>query len=178
MSKINVVTPAGTINWAYISGEGKRDLNGNAIYTVDLVLPPEEAAPLIEKLDELWEENKPKGAKAPKSMGYKEKDGDIVFTFKTKTVYPSGDPKEIAVYNAKAQKVQLSDRIGNGSKGCVSGMASVYDAGVAARGVTLYLDAIQLLKLVKYEGGASFAQQEGDFEGTEETDGFVAVDLD
>lgn len=177
MSKVNVVTPAGTINWAYVTGEGKRDLNGNAIYTVDVAISAEDAAPLVEKLNELWEENKPKGAKTPKSMGFKEKEGDIVFTFKTKTVYPSGDPKEVAIYNAKAQRVKLSDRIGNGSRGCVSGMAAVYDAGVAARGVTLYLDAIQILKLVKYEGGASFSAQEGDFDGTDETDGFVAQDL-
>lgn len=178
MSKMNVVTPTGTINWAYITGEGKRDLNGNAIYTVDLALPMDEAQPLIEKLEELWEENKPKGAKAAKSMGFKVKEDDqVVFTFKTKTVYPSGDPKEVAIYNAKAQRVDFKDRIGNGSTGCVSGMAAVYDAGVAARGVTLYLDAVQILKLVKYEGGTSFSQKEGDFEGTEDSNGFVAADL-
>jgi len=177
MSKMNIVTPVSTLNWAYITGEGKRDLNGNPIYTIDAVMSQEEAAPLIEQIEALWEEHKPKGAKDPKSTGYKERDGDIVFTFKTKTTYPSGDPKEIAIYNAKAQRVQLSDRIGNGSKGCVSGIASVYDAGVAARGITLYLDAVQITHLIKYEGGAAFGEKEGDFEGTEETDGFVAQEL-
>lgn len=177
MSKMNITTPVGTINWAYISGEGKKDLNGNSIYTVDLALSPEDAGPLVDKIDNLWDEHKPKGAKDPKSTGYRFKDGEFVFTFKTKTTYQSGDPKLIDVYNAKAQKIQLEDRIGNGSKGCVSGVAAVYDAGVAARGVTMYLNAVQLTHLIKYEGGSTFASQEGDFEGTEGTEGFVAQEL-
>ena len=57
-------------------------------------------------------------------------------------------------------------------------MAAIYDAGVAARGVTLYLDAIQLVKLVEYVQASSFAaDDEGDFDGSEETDGFVAEEL-
>ena len=179
---MKVTTPKGEIRWATISGAGKEDLNGRLIYTVDVVMPVEEAQPLIDDLNAFWEENKPKGAKAPKSMGFKQlEDGDICFTLKTATTYPkSGDPKNIVVYNAAAKRIEWpSDKkIGNGSVGRASGMAAIYDAGVAARGVTLYLDAIQLVKLVEYVQASSFdADDEGDFDGSEETDGFVAEEL-
>lgn len=166
MSKIQFTTPKGEIQWASIQGAGKTDLQGRQVYTVDIVCTPEDAAPVIEKLEALWEENKPKGSKSPKSMGFKEdEDGRIRFTLKTGTTYQSGDLKEIKVYNAKAQQVRLEDKIGNGSIGRASGLASVYDAGAAARGVTLYLDAVQIINLVKYVGAASNfeADEDGDF---------------
>ena len=68
---------------------------------------------------------------------------------------------------------------GIGALAVASGMAAIYDAGVAARGVTLYLDAIQLVKLVEYVQDAGFdADDDGDFDGAElNEDGFVAEDL-
>lgn len=180
MSKLQFNTPRGEIQWATINGQGKTDLQGRNIYTIDIVATPEDAAPLMQQLDELWEEHKPKGAKAPKTTGYKEmEDGRIKFTLKTSTTYPSGDQKEIKVYDANAKLVRLEDKIGNGSIGKASGMASVYDAGVAARGVTLYLDAVQVIKLIKYVGAASAfeADADGDFDGAEANDGFVAEEL-
>lgn len=179
MSKLQITTPRGEIMWATINGQGKTDLNGRNIYTIDIVATPEDAAPLMQQLDELWEEHKPKGAKAPKTTGYKElDDGRIKFTLKTSTTYPSGDLKEIKIYDAKAKPVRLEDKIGNGSIGKASGMASIYDGGVAARGVTLYLDAVQVINLQRYVGAASsFGEEQGDFDGAEANDGFVAEDL-
>jgi len=179
MSKTSFVTPKGRIEWATINGTGKTDLNGRQTYTVDIVVPEDEAQDAIDKLEALWDEHKPKGAKAAKSMGYKiDEDGSVRFTLKTGTTYQSGDPKQIKVYNAKAEQVQLSDRIANGSTGRASGIAAIYDAGHAARGVTLYLDAVQVINLVRYTGGAAaFEAEEGNFEGTDATDGFSAVDL-
>lgn len=180
MSKTSFATPKGEIQWATLTGAGKPDLNGRPKYTIDIVCTPEDAAPVIKQLDDLWEEEKPKGAKAPKSTGYKElEDGRIKFTLKTDPVYPSGDPKTIKIYNAAAKQVNIEDKIGNGSTGRASGMAAIYDAGVAARGITLYLDAVQIINLVKYTGGSSAfeADDSGDFDGSEATDGFVAEEL-
>jgi len=180
MSKIHFTTPRGEIQWATINGRGRTDLNGRKIYTVDIVCTPEDAAPAIEQLEALWEEHKPKGAKEAKSMGYKElKDGRIKFTLKTSTVYPSGDQKEIKTYDAKAQLVRLDDMIGNGSTGRASGLAAIYDGGVAARGVTIYLDAVQIIDLLRYTGGASDfgVEEDGNFDGSESTGGFVAEEL-
>lgn len=164
MSKIKITTPKGELKWASVTGAGKKDLQGRDIFSVDIEMSVDVGKGLMGEIDGLWESDKPKGAKDPKSTGYRvAEDGQSVkFTFKTSAVYPSGDPKEVAIYDAKAQRTKVTDKIGNGSIGRVSGMASIYDAGVAARGVTLYLDSLQLIKLVRYEEAASFAVEEGD----------------
>tara|TARA_R110000751_G_scaffold213820_1_gene317349 strand:- start:4266 stop:4814 length:549 start_codon:yes stop_codon:yes gene_type:complete len=181
MSKIKFTTPKGDLRWVTINGRGKEDLQGNMTYTADVVVPLDAAQDTIAELDALWNEHKPKGAKAAKSMGYKHiADDYVVFTLKTKTVFPSGDPKKIFVYNAKAQQIAFPEgkKIGNGSVGRLSGMASVYDAGAASRGVTLYLDAIQLTKFVEYVGAsADFKEDDdGEFDGLDDQM-FVAEDL-
>lgn len=178
MSKIKVTTPKGELKWASVTGAGKKDLQGRDIFSVDIEMPLERAQPLVDEINGLWESDKPKGAKDPKSTGFRiADDGQTVkFTFKTSAVYPSGDPKEVAIYDAKAQRTKVTDKIGNGSVGRVSGMASIYDAGVAARGVTLYLDSLQLIKLVRYEEAASFDVEEGDDVFTSDAT-FVAEDF-
>jgi len=176
MSKQKFTSPRGELHWVNITGNGKPDLNGKPKFSADLICTPEEAAPLVELIDQLWEEHRPKGAKAPKSTGYKEmEDGNIRFSFKTDTTYPSGDKKEIKVYDAQAKQVQLDSQVGNGSIGKVAGMAAVYDAGVAARGVTLYLDQCQIIHLKRYEGGAAEFEAEDDGDFVEE--GFTAEKL-
>lgn len=162
-------TPKGEFQWAFINGQGRKNLNGEMEYTIDVVVPEEEAAAAVAALDKFWEENKPKGSKQAKSMGYKRKDdGKVTFTLKTKTAYPSGDPKKIRVFNAKAQEIDLpaEKKIGNGSRGRASGIAAIYDGGPAARGVTLYLDAVQLTLFKEYAAGVSFdADDDEGFEG-------------
>lgn len=166
---VKFTTPKGELRWVTITGTGKTDLNGRQIFSADVVVTPENAEGLVAEIEAYWEENKPKGAKAPKSTGYKINDeGNYVFTLKTATVYPSGDDKKIDVYDARARRVELGDkRIGNGSEGRLSGAYSIYDAGVAARGVTMYLDAVQITKLVEYTGSSSQfdADDDGDFDG-------------
>ena len=164
MSKIKITTPKGELKWASVTGAGKKDLQGRDIFSVDIEMPLERAQPLVDEINGLWESDKPKGAKDPK------------FTFKTSAVFPSGDPKEVTIFDAKAQRTKVTDKIGNGSIGRVSGMASIYDAGVAARGVTLYLDSLQLIKLVRYEEAASFDVEEGDDVFTSDAT-FVAEDF-
>jgi hypothetical protein len=178
MSKIKITTPKGELKWAQVTGAGKKDLQGRDIFSVDIEMPTERAQPVVDEINALWESDKPKGAKDPKSTGYRvAEDGQSVkFTFKTSAVFPSGDPKEVTIFDAKAQRTKVTDKIGNGSVGRVSGMASIYDAGVAARGVTLYLDSLQLIKLVRYEEAASFDVEEGDDVFTSDAT-FVAEDF-
>lgn len=167
MSKQSFRSPKGEFRWAYVSGQGRKNLNGIDEFSVNVVVPEAEAQAAIDQINEFWNENKPKGAKEPKSTGFKVEGGNVIFTLKTKTVYADGKPKEIRIFNAKAEPVSLppNTRIGNGSRGRASGIMAIYDAGVAARGVTLYLDAIQLTKFVPYKGAdAGFeAEEDGDF---------------
>lgn len=184
MSKQMFKSPKGELKWVFIQSPGKlNNLNGEHEYTASVTVSADEAATAVETLDTLWEENKPKGAKKPKSMGYRVDDetGDVTFNFKTKTAYPSGDAKEIRVYNAKADQVKLpaDKKVGNGSRGRVSGMASLYDAGPAARGVTLYLDAVQLVKFVEYVGADDFETEDEDgFDGFGDEMPFNPEELD
>lgn len=121
--------------------------------------------------------------------------GKVRLSFKTATTFPDGKPKVVKVYNSKAARVDLGDvGIGNGSVGYVAGAMGRYDVTdpfgkkIIDAGVTLYLDAIQLLKLVKFEGADpgfeaadedELAEDEGftgigedeDFEGTEAAGG-------
>ena len=175
-SKINVRTEKGELRWCFILPPGKKNnLNGENEYTASVVMSAEDAQPTIDLLDTLWEENKPKGhSKPPKSMGYKidDESGEVSFNFKTKTTYPSGDEKSIRIFNSKAEQIRLpkDKKVGNGSQGRLSGVAAVYDAGPAARGVTLYLDAVQLTKFVAFSGGGPDFEidEDGDFDGLDE----------
>ena len=136
---------------------------------------------------EYWEQNKPKGAKAPKSTGvyphtvkdeaaskeegenvYKET-GNTVVRFKTGTTYQSGDPKIVKVFNSKGNEVSLhGKKIGNGSRGRANGVMAIYNINKATCGITFYLNSIQLSKFVEFTGGANFDEiEDGDFEGVE-----------
>jgi hypothetical protein len=171
MSKMSFRTPKGEFRWAFINGQGRKNLNDQLEYSIDVAMPWEDAESTVKALEKFWEENKPKGSKAPKSMGYKLDDGVCTFTLKTKTTYPSGDAKKIRVYNAQAKEIDLpaDKKVGNGSIGRASGIAAIYDAGTAARGVTLFLDAVQLVKFVEYKSGDSFdVDPEGEDFGEEQ----------
>lgn len=196
----NINTPIGELNWVFINGSFKKDLNGNDRYVASLYLhkDSDEFKAVETKITEFWADNKPKGAKC-KSNGIKvvmEKDGGKTgddgeplyvetdmrsINFWTSPTYPDGSEKIIKTYNAKANEISLgSKKIGNGSRGAISGAMAIYDQGVASRGVTLYLNAIQLTKFEEFTGGdAGFAasNEEGGFEGfAEEADGFTSTE--
>lgn len=170
------------------------------------------------KIEKFWEENKPDGFKRkPKSLGWyynepiKDEDGefvldeegnktfneegDVYFAFKTGTKMPKGNAKVIKTYNAKAKQVQLGETaIGNDSVIQISGAMGIYvnkgpKGNVIDAGVTLYLDAIQIHKLVEYSQDAGFEASEdeeaftgddtfeGVDEGTEQTSSKAKVKL-
>lgn len=97
--------------------------------------------------------------------------GKTVFSFKTDTTWPKdGSQKVIKVFNSKGNPVQLGDtKIGNGSVGRILGAAGIYEVkakngALIDAGVTLYLNAIKLLKLEEYIGGAQFSNSDDDAE--------------
>lgn len=190
-----LVTPVGELAWVFITDQGKKDLNGNDrfVASVNLHKDSDEFKEVKAQIDEYWKENKPKGAKL-KSNGIKvvqekvedefDDDGEQVYrdtdmmsiNFWTGITFPAKGgqppkPKIIKIHNAKGSEVSLGDKkIGNGSMGAISGAMGIYDQGTASRGVTLYLNAIQLKKFVEFTGGdAGFSDnsEDGDFEGVE-----------
>jgi hypothetical protein len=84
----------------------------------------------------------------------------------------SGDKKIIKVFNSKGNEVSLhGKKIGNGSRGRAVGSIAIYDFNTAARGVTFYLNSVQLSKFVEFTGGSAPSggiDDEGEgFEGVE-----------
>lgn len=172
-------TPRCSLEWVNIRGEGKENLSGKMQYVANAVIDADD--PLHEQIKAFWEEHKPKGfKKPPKSTGiYEHKvptdetdedgkriyepDGKFYLAFKTGTTYADSKPKVVDIYNAKGKKVAVPDdfKIGNGSEGIVSGAMGIYvnkakNGNVVDAGVTLYLNAIQLIKLEEYTQDAGF----------------------
>jgi len=175
-----LVTPVGDLMWVFITGNGREDLNGNDRFVASVRFPGN--SPLLKsvkaQVDAFWEENKPTGAKKPKSTGIRaekkddEPTGNYLVNFWTGTKFPDGQPKVIKTMNCKGVEVSLgSKKIGNGSRGAISGVMDIYVNG-PNKGVTLYLNAIQLTKFVEYSDDAGFAAQEdeGGFTGEELND--------
>ncbi len=181
-----------TLMWVFIDPPGKPDLNGKPRFVASLYVKTEseECKALKELIEDFWDDNKPKGAKIAKSLGFKpvmskDEAGNEVeteftsFNFWTGTTFKDGSTRTIDIYNAKGNKVSLgSKKIGNGSKGAISGAMDIYDNGPSARGVTLYLSAIQITKFVEFTSDAGFSAQEEDedaFEGVDTFEGTTSA---
>lgn len=196
---VKTKTPKGELAWVFISGEGKANLNGDPQFTANIIMDEAipEHAEYMQSIRDFFEANRPKWCKTdPKSTGIypltvKDDDGNktvvpgkFYLAFKTGITYKSGDPKVVQIFNAKAAKVSLGDqKIGNGSVGRISGAMDIYETKspngktFVHAGVTLYLDAIQLLKFVPYEGSEGFDQEDVEEEGwtgADEESGFEA----
>lgn len=150
----------------------------------------------IDSIDEFWADNKPSwmGKRKAKSLGYYlcdplrneagdvikddedkvqyDPEGRVMVSFKTGTTFPDGSTKVVKTYNSKAKEVSLGKlRIGNGSIGFISGAMDIYEVKdnkgkQLDAGITLYLNAIQINKLVEFSDDAGFkASEEDDEEG-------------
>lgn len=186
-------TPKCSMEWAFISGEGRENLKGIMQYVITAVLTVEQKDELETVLDAFWKENKPKGVKEMKSNGLypqmrktdkTDEDGDPIkeptgkwcLNFKTSTTWPDGKPNKVKVYNAKGGEVQLGDKkIGNGTEGRILGAYDIYavksKAGsITNAGITFYLNGVQVSKLVEFS-----ADQAPDAMDDEE-DGWTGLD--
>jgi hypothetical protein len=106
--------------------------------------------------------------------------GNVIITFKTKTTWPDGKPHEIKVFDGTGKDITKAVHaapwsIGEGSTGVLHGVAAGNDTGGNHK-VTLYLSAVQLAKLVKYEGTAIDADVLDDAEDIDLGDAVAAID--
>jgi len=181
--QMNIAVGPAQLMWIYISGQGKPGLNaGEFKYTATLRFPDAKSAkPFTDQIAAFWKDNKPTGATRAKTNGVKkvmrptgeldeddapimEETGEIDIVFSTATSWPDGKPKVIKVLNAKGQELALGERkIGNGSVGVVHGIAKIYDRE-DGKGVSLFLNAVQLKKYVEYTDTIDAADISGDDE--------------
>lgn len=191
---VPIVTPVGELHYVQISGQGKLNYNEDGYnYVGTIYLTGEAAQAVITALKETLGDV-PK-SKNLKSKGYRElleddegvyqptsntterdagakKTGTYAFNFSTNTTFKDGKKKKVSVYNSAnpPSRIDLGERkIGNGSKGAISGKLRRYEKGKDV-GVSLFLNAVQLVEFVEFTGDDGFEQQEGGFTGTD--DGF------
>lgn len=163
--------PVGKLEWVFVNGDGRdqsEKKDGSKMQkTATLVLQKDsaEAKDLIIKIKGAWELYKAdtaaiKSATQPKSLGYKAiKDADtgadtdmLAFQFKTNSFFPDGKPNKVKVYNAKGKVVDMGETIiGNGSIGVIHGSMGGYTF-TGTYGISLYLTAVQVAKLVEGTG--------------------------
>ena len=191
MSKEKFITPKGNLKWTFVTGQGKETEKNSGKYKYSTVVKAHEDAPgvkeAIKVIDDFWTENKPKAAKPrPKTTAYKyeedeetgERTGYVYFSMSTATTFPSGDPKVVKLFTAKApvREVQLGDKkIGEESIGKGIGSLAIYEYE-GSFGTTLYLDAISLSKFVEYVGGVDASDVEVDEEAEDIGLGETVVD--
>lgn len=82
--------------------------------------------------------------------------GNYTIRFKTSARNPDGTTRVVPLFDASGQPVTSAPRIGRGTEVCISynpkGFAMPKDREL---GLTMYLNAVQILKLVEYVGGGS-----------------------
>lgn len=201
-AKMNFKTPLAELAWIAIDGEGKLKYgmdgsNGaeDYIYTATAILNEEQAKATEKIIKDFWKNNKPAGATKmswdlvkpemepvldANGKEQLDEDGEVIkkptgrYTMMAKTVtqWPDGKPNKIKVLRANGAPINLGDtKIGNGSIGVIHGQLGI--SGTATnRGVSFYLNAIQLKKLVPYTGDEVEADDLGEDEGLE------AVEMD
>lgn len=196
---VKVRTPKGELHFVQISGKGKEcyDESKGFEYTATIYLAGDAAKEMKAKCDAVVGTIGEK--ESLKSTGYKpvlkdakglftptkkRKDGEptqfTAFQFRTNVLYEDGRQKTIDVYNGAAKKISMGRTlIGNGSLGYISGAMerTVYKGEVSC---SMYLNAVQVTKLVPYESTAGFeADTDSDFDGIEDEEtGFVGTEED
>lgn len=177
---MKITTPTGIAHYPYISKPDTQAVERNytqvPMYKVDLSIPEEQAQPVIKAIQEVLVAGmKAEKTKNPKKqlkqapIPYKdevdddgEATGNIIFKFKSK-FKPS-------VFDAKKQPM-VDHNIWGGSELKVGGQLAYYSSPALGCGVTLRLQAVQVIQYVQ---GASNGADSFDFE---EEEGFVFSDV-
>lgn len=188
--KLRLNTPEGVAKFPWLTEPDTR-FNPEGEYSVNLILAEDDpkTQELVSKIEGIWENFKKtlKGAKLKQqpTLGFDKEytdDGDetgnLIFKFKAKTGYTDdkGNRKELPaprLFDAKLKTIPDGTPVWGGTTMIVNFTPQAYDHGKNL-GVTLRLNACQIIQLVTAGGGAS-----ADAYGFSEQDGFsYAEELD
>lgn len=180
--KQKVKSPIGKLSWACLREPEEFQGKSTGKLSIRAQFSKDESEALISMIEQAWEAYaQAEKFKAPRNsvpqLGYSETQaGDIQFKFKTVASFTSKSGETIKrivpVFDAKGKPVASTVRIGNGSLGRVAFTLSPFISG-AVYGVSLQLDAVQLLKLEEYGANTDASQF-----GFEEEEGFFSHDED
>lgn len=158
-------SPAGIAVWPKLDRpDTKFDADG--VFSTGLRMSAKDAAPMMKMIDKMMDDMTASVAaeqrgRAPKRgdppyRPFREEDGsesgDIVFNFKMKAVsrYKDRvDNRAPAIFDAAGKPMVLNGPVGGGSKMRVAYSASAYFVPAIGVGVSLRLEAVQILELVK-----------------------------
>lgn len=162
MSKLTMVLPKGTAAYPYLTTPDTKF--GDTKYKIKHILKDgDEAQAIIEQLKTMaFEEfGKSKAGKAIMPFKVDEEKGEVTFTAKSK--------HQPTIYDIKGEAAPKDIKVGGGSVVKTKVAFETYDNG-GKLGITAYLNGVQVLKLVEYQGGGGFDSAEDEIE-----DGYVAA---
>ena len=170
---IKITTPRGEAFYPCLNRTNTWKGQDTGKYTCKIVFTGE-ALEKMKKLinDALVEAYGPKRAAAvwaSEKPPIRTKDGKSFVNFSTKATSQDGKPRKVAICDSKGRLVERELNVGSGSIIKIQGSMSIFapkDPGVA-----FYLNAVQVIKLVEYKGGASF-------EAEDDADAFDADEFD
>ena len=156
MAKLKTTTPLGDAAYAYIDKpDTKFDPDGS--YKLDLILPLAKAQPILRQVEEMARKEF-KGAKGLK-FPWRQNEDEGTVIFRPKSSYK---PNVVDRFGSRIDPDEVP-RIGPGSKVKVSVTFQTYTTG-PNKGVTAYLNAVQIGKLAESEFGDISDELEEDYE--------------
>ena len=179
MAKANfkrVTSPRGEALYPYL--KAPEVYEGEEVgYTIQVKFSKEDTDKVLAILEEELESAKnssefkgKRWSKEPR-MGFREdQNGDIIFKFKTKATIKTkaGEviKRTVPVFDASQKPIDVT--LGNGSVVRVAFQIVPYWKSSTNNGLSLYLDAVQVIKLVEYKSGGNasafgFGVEEGGF---------------
>lgn len=159
MSKvIKAVSPKGKASWPKLFKPDTR-FNPEGVYQTGLILSPAEAADFQEKVKEAFVEEYGKGKLDKALMPWKlDEEGNVVLNFKSK--------RKPLIVDSQGQAINGEMNVGGGS--IIKVGTGINPWSIAGKmGVTLYLNAVQIIELVEFNG-SPFGKEEGGFVATTE----------
>jgi uncharacterized protein (DUF779 family) len=163
MSNKYYTTPKGIASYPKLLKPDTK-FNAEGVYTTKLVIPKEDAKELIERIEETFTEEYGEKKLTLLNPPYKEdENGDLLFTFKSKN-----KPK---LFDAAGDPVTDKDlKLGSGSilkiKGAIG--PNIVTGKYYA---TLWINAVQIIDLVEFQGGGFGADESGSYKADRDTTG-------
>jgi hypothetical protein len=175
------ISPVGKALWTSLTKPDTK-YNEAGIYQVKLEVTGDDAQSLSAFLDTKLQESIAEAKKDNQGKRIKEAsapyqwtdDNTLVVTFKMKASgkKQSGEAwtRKPALFDAKGKPLVGEVRVGSGSMLAVSYTPTPFYTTLIGAGVSLRLNAVQIVELVEYEGGsglATFESHEGGYEAEE-----------
>jgi len=167
--------------------------DSDGVYTIKLHVEKDEAQEMVTAVQQLMADSlaqakrdnpKKKGIKAATVPFVEEEDGSVVFSFKMKAKGKRRDgtvfTRRPRLFDAKGQPAPQGLRVGGGSVCRVGYEPFMFYTALIGAGVSLRLEAVQVIELKEFGGPSAeafgFGEEEGGFDAATATEAFANED--